>query len=196
MIDQEMLSALLSMQKNVTDKVAIGTEEMGMLLPYIRLNKLKKNELLVATGEVENSMHYIVEGVTRSFFVRDDKEFSFEFFFPGMFITAYASFLTRQPAGHSIEAFTPLTVLSINHDALVELYTKSHKLEELRNYFANELFMKTSERVKDLLSLPARERYLKLVDAYPKYIENIPLKYLASYLNITPESLSRIRKSI
>jgi CRP-like cAMP-binding protein len=192
----ELLSALLSMQQKLSEKITLGTEEVNMMLPLIKVKKLKKDELLIAEGEVENHMYYIVDGVTRSFIVRNKKNISFEFFFPGMFITAYASFLKRTPAGHSIEAFTPLTVISMHHDDLVGLYARSRKFEDMRNYFAEELFMKTSERVKDLLSLTAAERYLKLLDAYPLYVQNIPLKYLASYLNVTPESLSRIRKHI
>lgn len=190
------LQSIEALQKTILERTGIGEAELALLLPCLRVRNLKKNELLVAEGEVEQHVHFIVEGVTRSFFFKDEKDISFEFYFPGSFISSYASFLMRTPSGHSIEAFTPLTILSITHVDLMALYEKSRKIEQVGRIFTEELFKKTSERTKDLLSLTATERYLKLLQQSPEYVRNIPLKYLASYLNITPESLSRIRKSL
>jgi len=192
----EMLPALMGLQKAIGEQVDIGMEELSLLLPHLKMNKMDKGDLLVKQGQVENNMHFIVDGVTRSFFIKDGKDISFEFYFPGMFIRSYASFLTGTASRHSIEAFTPLTIFSIAHNDLMEAYGKSRKLEQMRIFVTEELFKKTSERNMDFLSLSATERYLKLLNEHPQYVQNIPLKYLASYLNITPESLSRIRKHI
>jgi CRP-like cAMP-binding protein len=188
--------SLMSLMQQYGDRVQLTIEEMTLLAQHMQLNTFEKNELLVAVDEVENRVHFIAEGITRSFFKKGEKDISFEFFFPGMFISSYASFLMRTPSGHAIEAFTPLTVLSLSHDSVTALHEVSNNFQQFSRVLTEELFRKTSERNKDLLSLTATERYEKLLHLNPHYVQQIPLKYLASYLNVTPESLSRIRKSI
>jgi hypothetical protein len=79
---------------------------------------------------------------------------------------------------------------------LAKLYAQSPKFEQIGRILTEELFKNTSERLKSLLSESATERYINLLNTYPEYVQNIPLKYLASYLNIKPESLSRVRKKL
>ena len=191
-----MFNGLDVLKDSMLQRADLGEVEFNLLIPCLKFRQLEKNALLVKAGEVENQVHFIVDGVTRSFFFKDEKEISFEFYFPGSMISSYASFLDRTPSAHSIEAFTPLSVFSVNHHDLMRLYAESRKLELLGRLFTEELFKKTSQRAKDLLSLSATERYVKLLEQSPQYVKNIPLKYLASYLNVTPESLSRIRKSL
>jgi CRP-like cAMP-binding protein len=184
------------LQKTMQERIQFSEEEMSLLMSFLKITTYKKNDPLIVEGAVENNIHFIVEGVTRSFFVKGNKDISFEFYFSGAFISSYASFLMRTPSGHSIEAFTQLTTVSMQHKDLMDLYEKSRKFEQFGRILTEELFKKTSERTKDLLSLTATERYVKLMNTNPQYVQEIPLKYLASYLNITPESLSRIRKTI
>ncbi len=178
------------------ERIEFTPDEMMLFQQHLKLSTFKKNDLLLAQGAVENRLHFIVDGVTRSFFQKDEKEISFEFYFTGMFISSYASFLTQTPSAHAIEAFTPLTVLSIQHADFKMLLTKSRNIEMFSRQITEELFKKVSERNRDLLSLTATERYVKLLNMHTQYVLEIPLKYLASYLNITPESLSRIRKNL
>jgi CRP-like cAMP-binding protein len=187
---------LSKIMNTMQERIEFTFEEMTLLQQYLKLSTFKKRELLVAQGAVENRLHFIVDGVTRSFFQKDEKEISFEFYFTGMFISSYASFLTQTPSAHSIEAFTPLTVLSIQHADYKMLLSKSRNIEIFSRLLTEELFKKVSERNRDLLSLTATERYVKLLNLHTQYVREIPLKYLASYLNVTPESLSRIRKSL
>jgi CRP-like cAMP-binding protein len=192
----DIQQGLIALKESIQQRTGISDEELLLLAPYIEIKNLPKKALLTALGEVEQYVYYIVEGITRSYFKKDTREISFEFYFTGTFINSYTSFLTRKPSAHAIEAFTPVVLLCIHHDDLMELYAKSSKFEQIGRIFTEDLFHKTSERVKDLISLSAQERYQKLLDAYPQYIRQIPLKYLASFLNMTPESLSRIRKNI
>jgi CRP-like cAMP-binding protein len=190
------MQAIETLKQTIQELIPVDDAELGILLSYARFSQLKKNDLLIGIGEVENQVHFIVEGVTRSFFFAGEKEISFEFYFSGSFISAYASFLSRTPTEHAIEAFTPLTLISVNHEDLMALYAQSRRFEQVGRILTEAQFKKSSDRVKDLLSLSATERYAKLLNAHPQYVQQIPLKYLASYLNITPESLSRIRKTM
>jgi CRP-like cAMP-binding protein len=195
-MNAELLNHLPALSNTLQGYLNFSAEELMMTLPYMKLETLKKNDLLIGEGQVEDRIYYIAEGVTRSFFFENGKEISLEFYFTGSFISSYTSFVKQSPSRHSIEAFTPLQIIIFNRAGLAELFGKSDKFAKLWQKVSEELFIKTSERLRDMLSLSATERYLKLLKAYPKYVQEIPLKYLASYLNITPESLSRIRKNI
>lgn len=191
-----LLNSIDSLRQTLLERAALGDEELEVLSRHVRLRNLDKNALLIAEGEVENHLNFVVEGVVRIFFYKDDKEVSFDFFFPGSFVSAYESFLDRRPSDHYIEALTPLVVLSINRADLDHLYASSPRFERLGRIFTEEVFKKIAEHARDLLSLSATERYRKLLQKSPEFVQNIPLKYLASYLNVTPESLSRIRKNL
>lgn len=195
-MNAELLSHLPALSNTLQGYLNFSAEELMMALPYMQLETLKKNELLIREGQVEDRIYYIAEGVTRSYFFENGREISLEFYFTGSFISSYTSFVKQVPSRHTIEAFTPLQMITLHRDGLPELFSKSEKFARLWQKVSEELFIKTSERLRDMLSLSATERYLKLLNAYPKYVQEIPLKYLASYLNITPESLSRIRKSL
>lgn len=183
------------LKKTIEARTDIRAEDFAAALELVNFKQFDKGEVITEMGKVENYVYFIIEGVTRSYFFKEDKEISLDFHFTGDFISVYESFLDRTPAGHAIEALTPLSMMRIRYENLTKLYEKAPKFEQVGRIMTEELFKKSSERVKDLLSLSATERYVKLLNAHPQYVQNIPLKYLASFLNITPESLSRIRKS-
>jgi CRP-like cAMP-binding protein len=174
----------------------VSETEVQRALELMQFKQFDKGDCLTEIGKIENYTYFIIEGVTRSFFFKDEKEVSLDFHFTGDLVSVYESFIDRMPAEHALEALTPLSMMRIRHDDLEKLYEEYPNFKLVRTVLVEEQFKKSSQRVKDLLSLSATERYLKLLNLHPEYVQNIPLKYLASYLNITPESLSRIRKSL
>ena len=184
------------LKQTIQSRAAIDDAAFTSVFELAQFKQFDKGEMLTEIGQVENYLYFIIEGVTRSFFFKDDKDISLDFHFTGDFISVYESFLDRTPALHACEAFTPLSTVRIRYEDLMKIYARSPEFEHISRVFTEEQFKKSSERVKDLLSLTATERYLKLLNAHPEYVQNIPLKFLASYLNITPESLSRVRKSL
>lgn len=193
-ITQQQALALLS--QTLGSYIQLTPTEFDIIAKRITFRHFEKGELLTAEGEIDQYLNFIIDGVTRSFFFQHDNEISLEFFFPGSFITSYISFYTQIPSAHAIEAFTPLTCLRIRRDDFLLIEQEFPQLHKLTQHFSGMMFRKNADRVRDLLSLSATERYQKLLEAHPQYVREIPLKYLASYLNITPESLSRIRKSL
>jgi CRP/FNR family transcriptional regulator, anaerobic regulatory protein len=184
------------LKTTLLSKAMLSPDELAMALDMCKMQHLKKGELLTQIGEIENKVVFIVDGVTRSFFYKNEKEISLDFHFSGDFVNVYESFIDQVPAGHAIEALTDLLLMVMSHHDLQTLYATKPKFELVGRVLVEEQFKKSSERVKNLLSLSATEYYYKLLTAQPKLINNIPLKHLASYLNVTPESLSRVRKSI
>jgi CRP-like cAMP-binding protein len=184
------LREALMLRANMTD------EDMMQVFEKATFKEYNKGDLIISEGKVENYLYFVVEGMARTFFYKEEKETSLDFFFAGGFFSSYESFLERKPSRLNIEALTPLITMRMNYNALQELYVKNPKLQQIGRIITEELFRRLSERVQDLLSLSASERYQKLLEAQPEYVQHIPLKYLASYLNVTPESLSRIRKGV
>jgi CRP/FNR family transcriptional regulator, anaerobic regulatory protein len=195
-MNDHVIAALERLRQQLDLRVQIPEQDLMAVATRLGYKELAKNELLIQAGQVEQYLYFVVEGVARTFFYHGEKEVSLEFFFPGDFTSSYVSFLKQMPSDLTIEAFTPLQVLRIYRDDLYQIYGEHPKLEQMGRLITEELFEKSSERVKSLISMSATERYLQLLNAYPKYVRNIPLKYLASYLNVTPESLSRIRKEL
>ncbi len=184
----EQLREILQKKANFAD------EDLLLLVEKATFKQFEKGDAIIREGKIEKYLYFIVEGVARSFFYKEEKEICLEFFFTGSLFSSYASFLDQMPSDLNYEALTPLATMRIHYDDLQNIFKKNPKFDRLGRIMTEEVFKKSSERVCDLLSLSATERYQKLLNAYPQYVQNIPLKYLASYLNITPESLSRIRK--
>ncbi|MCL6272390.1 Crp/Fnr family transcriptional regulator [Muricauda sp. 2012CJ35-5] len=155
----------------------------------------KKTHLLVK-GKVENHLSFISEGIIRLYIPNPDNDLTFGFAFKGNFVSAYDSFLTQAPCIYSMEAITETKLWRISYQDLEAVY----KSTEIGNFIgrkaAEEQFLKKSQREIALLNDTAEQRYLKLFTERPELIQKIPLKYIASYIGITPQALSRIRKRI
>lgn len=151
-----------------------------------------RTELLKA-GDVATHLHFIKTGCLRMWFNKDGKDITFQFFFEGQAVASIDSFLTHQPSLFTIESIEPSTLLSISKSNVEQLYREYPLLKEgfheilfqrFRNYA--QLFL---SRIKD----SPQERYRDLLTNHPEIIKRVPQHYIASYLGITPISLSRIR---
>lgn len=156
----------------------------------------KKGECLITSGQTEKFLSFIEEGTVRYYFPADDKERTFDFSFDKQFTCAYDSFLTQQPCNYIQEALSKTVVWSVSYDDLQTIYdrTKSGKL--WGHHLLEDWFLQKSKREIRLLKQSAKERYLDIIYDQPYMIQKVPLKYIASYIGITPQALSRIRKSV
>lgn len=157
----------------------------------------KRSELLLV-GQIENHISFIEEGIIRLFIPKEEeeKEITFGFSFGGEFISAYDSFLTQTPSLYQLEPLTQSILWSISYDDLQEVYAKT-KIGNLIGRLSSErLYLIKSARMQSLLNENAEERYVNLIKDRPHLLTEIPLKYIASYIGVTPQALSRIRKKL
>ena len=126
----------------------------------------------------------------------EEKEITFGFCFENEFISAYDSFLTQEPSLYSIQALTDITMWSISHQDIQEIYSKSLVGNTIGRLSSERLYLIKSKREQSLLNETAEQRYLNLFTERPNLIKEIPLKYIASYIGVTAQALSRIRKRI
>lgn len=149
--------------------------------------------ILLNEGEISTHAHLIKKGCLREWFNKDGKEITFQFFFEGQAVASIDSFLNNQPSLYNIESIEPSIIYSISKDNFEKINQLFPEFKEgfqklmyqrFRNY-AN-LFL---SRIKD----SPKERYEDLIKNNPQIIKRVPQHYIASYLGITPTSLSRIR---
>ena len=156
--------------------------------------EFNKNDLLLKSGKVENYLNFLVSGIARLYLSSDTKEFTLRFNFPNMFFHAYSSFFTRAPSCYSIEAITDIRLYRMPFDRLEELYKISANAGIIGRRSLEYFYLLKEQREIRLLCYTAEENYRELQKEQPELIQLIPQKYLASYLGITPQSLSRIRR--
>ncbi len=157
-----------------------------------------KKSILLDVGHIENHISFIEKGIVRFLIPKEDieKEITFGFCFTNEFVSAYDSFLTRMGSTYQIEALTNTTIWSISYNDLQEVYQKTQIGNIIGRLSTERLFLIKSKREQSLLNESAKQRYLNLFTERPHLIQKIPLKYIASYIGVTPQALSRIRKQI
>jgi len=166
-------------------------------------SKLKRREFtkktnLLVEGQTENYLSFIEKGIIRFLIPKEDeeKEITFGFCFKDEFISAYDSFLTRAPSTYQLETLTDTIIWSITYDDLQDVYKQTQIGNMIGRFSSERLFLIKSKREQSLLNETAEQRYLNLFTERPNLIKEIPLKYIASYIGVTPQALSRIRKRI
>ena len=157
-----------------------------------------KKTIFLKINEIENHISFIESGVVRLFLPKEnpEKEITFGFSFKNQFVSAYDSFLTQKPSLYQLQALTETSILSISYTDLQEVYQTTQIGNLIGRLTAERLFLIKSKREQNLLNLTAEERYLNLFKERPELIKVIPLKYISSYIGVTAQALSRIRKRL
>ncbi len=171
-------------------------ENWSNIKPFLKLRYFKKGEYIIREGEVEYYLSAVASGCVRHFIMKGIDEISFEFAFENELSNSYASFLSRQPSRIFIEAMEDVCLVSIHYDSLQELYKDSAIGERIGRLTTENYYIWREQRELMLLTLSPEELYLDLLSNYPIYINRIPQKYLATYLKVKPESLSRIKRRV
>lgn len=156
----------------------------------------KKKSILIKIGGIEGHMSFITKGIVRYYIPQEENDLTFGFLFENQFVTAYDSFITQSHSSYQIETLTNTTLWRISYKDLQEVYEKTESGKIIGRKMAENMFLIKSKREIALLSKTPEERYLDLFKERPKLIKQIPLKYIASYIGVTPQALSRIRKRI
>lgn len=155
-----------------------------------------KKGLLTSMGEVENYIYFIKSGAVRSYFIKDKREICVDFGFENDFVSAYTSFLTRLPSDVHVQALSHVQAMRVHYQFVYQMSEISKLHERFGRVIAERLYMNKPRREMQLLSHSAEENYRDLIENHPEVVKYIPVKDIASYLGIHPESLSRIRKNM
>jgi len=156
----------------------------------------KKNEIIKRANETEKYLNFVLNGSIGTFISNKGDETCISLTVNDNFSADYFSFLKQKPSLIYTVALENTEVLSISYRELAALYAKAPSSVWLGKTIAEQLFIQRQQIQIDFLTLSAKERYLKLLAEKPAIIQKVSLKYIASYIGVTPESLSRLRKEI
>jgi CRP-like cAMP-binding protein len=155
-----------------------------------------KGEFLLKKGQVCDKTFWLETGIVRKFYTHEEREITTEFFFKDDLATAFESYTLQQPSLESIQALTATVVNMTDYKAFQQLKKQSPQLQEL-DFLLTEYYALWLERkVAELHTLNATQRYALLLEKSPHVVQQVQLTHIASYLNVSLETLSRIRSKI
>ena len=185
--------------KAYLDQIAtISNIDWDFFTSKLQRRVIPKKSIFLRINEIENHISFIESGVVRLYIPKEnpEKEITFGFSFKDQFISAYDSFLTQKPSAYQLQALTETTLLSITYDDLQDVYNNTQIGNHIGRLTAERLLLLKSKLEQNLLNLTAEERYMKLFKERPELLKVIPLKYISSYIGVTAQALSRIRKRL
>jgi CRP-like cAMP-binding protein len=183
--------------KAINEKVKLTEEEQESCKAYFTPKKLRKKQYLLQEGDVCKYTAFVEKGVLRSYLV-DEKGYEqiIQFALEGWWISDIYSFLTGEPSPYNIDAFEDAELLLLTGSSNEAMLEKVPKMERYFRILSQNSLVAMQRRLLGSLSQTAEEKYKRLTIIYPDIIQRVPQHMIASYLGITPETLSRIRKQI
>ncbi|GAA0544417.1 Crp/Fnr family transcriptional regulator [Chitinophaga japonensis] len=156
-----------------------------------------RGQVLLEAGEVARYMYFINSGYLRLYYIdQEGKEVTSHINCPMDFMTSFNSYIGQRPSYETFECITDCELLRIRHQELESLLQHNQRWAAFGKIVYEEVIKYNEQKAKDLVSLTARQRYLNLLQRFPDIIRHVPLQYIASFIGIKPESLSRIRREI
>ncbi|MBC7867458.1 MAG: Crp/Fnr family transcriptional regulator [Gloeobacteraceae cyanobacterium ES-bin-316] len=182
--------------KSMARLVSFNEEEANALRTILKEKKIKRKEHLLREGEVCNYAAFIVEGCLHYYYIVDGEESTGQFFFENGWYSDYESFLSGEPSNQNIQALEDCTLYLLYRTDLEALYSQYPVFEKFGRLMAERAVLGLKKKNEFLTLQSFEQRYLQLIKDRPKVIERVSLKYIASYLGMKAESLSRIRKRL
>ena len=181
------------LRQYVSGYVALTKEEFAVVADRLVIRNIEKKQLLVKAGEVEEYLNFTVKGLTRMYFYKNKTEVITNIAKEGEIISSSSSFLSASPSNYYVETLEPSTFLSISRQQLEQAYKESPSIERLGRLMTTYFVLQKEEWELECMRLDTKERFLRFVGNNPELLLRVPQKYLASYLNMKPETFSRLK---
>jgi CRP-like cAMP-binding protein len=185
-----MLEAL---RHQLSTYVTFTNEEFKLFSQYAELRNFGKKQQLVRIGEMETHMNFIVKGLARKYFMKGKEEVVVHIAKEFDVIYSKNSFEGGQLSNYTVETIEPSTFVSISKENLHKLYNQSHAMERLGRMVITTCYLQNEAWEYDRMRLNTRERFVHFMTNNSDLLQRVPQKYLASYLNIKPETFSRLK---
>jgi len=184
-------------RKYLEDSANLTDEDWHIFSSKLERKEYPKKTVILKMGQIENYLSFTEAGIIRYYIPQEEKnDHTISFTFGNSFSSAYESFITQQSSKYQVETLTKTVQWKLSYQGLQEIYAQTIVGNLIGRLAAEGLYLETSRREISFLSETPEERYLNLFKEQPKLIQYIPLKYIASYIGISPQALSRIRKRI
>ena len=182
------------MKETIQTHIAFSDESYDLLLSIATEKEAKKNKVLFQPNKPTEKILFLKKGLLRGYKILDGKEHTHHFYLADWFATDFNSFLTGEPSELYITTLEHIVYFEFQKKDLLNLYNKSHQLEGLGRILAEKAFLATVEKLANMQLHNLVEKYQLLMKKSPSLIHSVPQKYIASYLGVSEQSLSRIKK--
>ena len=182
------------MNEIIQSYFALSEESLRLLMDIATEKTVEKDELLFHPDKPTKKIVFIKKGLLRGYKIIDGKDYTHHFYFENWFATDFLSFLNEKPSQIYIESIERTRYYEFQKNDLINLYKKSHELERMGRIIAEKAYLATVEKMADLQLLDLNERYAALIQRNPDLFQRISQKHIASYLGVSEQSLSRIKK--
>lgn len=188
-----MIDALI---KHFERYTTLGKEETDYLEKHIEIKHVDKNHPLLSEGEISKAFYFIIKGSVRLFYNVGIEEKTAYFYFENMFVSSYESFTKQTASKHNLQTIEPCILAVISLEKAHEMLERFPKFAFLATVMMEEELIVCQDIIATFVTLNAESRYLKLLEGKSNLLQRIPQYQLATFLGVTPETLSRIRKRI
>jgi CRP-like cAMP-binding protein len=172
------------------------SELQDVLSEHLEIIEVPKKQLLLKDGETCDYIYVVITGLLRMYYIKEDQEICSRFMEEGKMAMSVNSFYSRTPGYEFIETLEPSVIARIHYDRLQKVYTQQDSFNYIARVITEHYFVRSEERIFLIRKRNAEERYQYFIDNYPDLLQRIPLTHIASYLGLTLETLSRIRKKM
>ncbi len=155
----------------------------------------EKGDFLLKEGTICKKSFVLESGIIRKFYLNEGKEITTEFYFKDDIALSFKSYISQEPSNEYLQVLEKTVVMVTDYDDVLKLQKTHPELIELELLFMQQYVIWLDERLFHFHTLDAKQKYQLLLNKTPHIIQNIPLNYIASYLGVSPETISRIRAS-
>jgi len=181
--------------KNVGKHISLDKIEIDYFVSLLTHKEISKNKLILKEGQPCRYINYVIKGALRAYsFDMKGKENSIMFAIDDWWITDIHGFVKEKAAIMNVESIEDSTIFQLQKTDLDKLYDKVPRFEKFFRILMQNSYIREQLRTRQILTEPAEERYHSFTKKYPLFVQHIPLKFIASYLGVTPQFLSVIRK--
>jgi len=184
------------MKETIQSLLEFSDESYALLMSIATERKIGKHQLLFQPEKPTSKILFLKKGLLRGYKLIDGKDYTHHFYTADWFATDFHSFLTEEPSQIYITTVEDSVYLEFQKKDLLNLYRTSHQLEELGRIIAEKAYLATVEKLASMQLHSLAEKYELFIKTSPGLIQRVPQKYIASYLGVSEQSLSRIKQQV
>jgi CRP-like cAMP-binding protein len=171
----------------------LNEQEFQELTSLLQVRHCNKKECITNINDTEENIYFVAKGLVRKYFLNKRQEIITQIAREGEFICSSVSFLSREPSKYVVETLETCKLFALSYSNIEKIYGMSHKMDRLGRLMILDWLLNKEVWEYDRLSLDPKERFVRFVEQHPDLVQRVPQKYLASYLNIKPETFSRYK---